>query len=319
MVKKADYRIETYNKNKKREWDRFVREQSVNGTLFHTRSFLSYHPKERFSDRSIILHHDDHPVCVFPACVEDGAIFSHSGSSYGGPIVAREYYRIKKLVPLLHKIYAYYNEEVGMRIAPSIMGCFRNDPILYIYSRMLNIRCELGVYKDLRNENLIESIPRQSNRSAIRRNLKNETLVRTPRNPAEVNQFYQILESNLQKHNEQPTHTLDEFINLREILQDDQLLLLSFNENNTLNGGTWIFKASRQTWHTFYIAKDYSHGDYATTPFLLYHAMKRAKEGGIKFLNFGICTQDQGKKMNQGLFDFKESLGGETINRYILE
>ena len=29
------------------EWDKFV-EESDNGTMFHKREFLSYHPKDRF-------------------------------------------------------------------------------------------------------------------------------------------------------------------------------------------------------------------------------------------------------------------------------
>jgi hypothetical protein len=47
--------------------------------------------------------------------------------------------------------------------------------------------------------------------------------------------------------------------------------------------------------------------------------MSLARRGGAAFLNFGICTEDQGARMNLGLFDFKESLGGETVNRYLVD
>lgn len=319
MVEKKDYRIVEYDPEKQRVWDEFVRDESVNGTIFHTRNFLSYHPDERFIDQSIIVYHHERPVCVFPACDDEGVAFSHCGSSYGGPILAAEYYRIKKMVPILETIYEYYRGNLAMRIAPSIFGTPRNDPIVYFFSRVMNITCELGVCKNLEVEDLIESMPRQSHRSAIRRNIDNDALVRTPNSRDEIETFYQILKSNLQNHNEEPTHTFKELLGLRKRLGDDQVLLLSFDVKGEMDGGTWVFKASDQTWHTFYIAKDYSKGDYATTPFVLYHAMRRAREEGAAFLNFGICTTEKGKKINEGLFDFKESLGGETINRYILE
>jgi hypothetical protein len=35
-------------------------------------------------------------------------------------------------------------------------------------------------------------------------------------------------------------------------------------------------------------------------------------------LNFGICIEDQGRVVNWGLFEFKEGLGGETMNRYLV-
>ena len=34
------------------EWDEFV-DRSCNGTMFHTRRFLNYHPQYRFQDHSL--------------------------------------------------------------------------------------------------------------------------------------------------------------------------------------------------------------------------------------------------------------------------
>ena len=34
------------------KWDEFV-DGSYNGTMFHTRTFLSYHPQDRFRDHSL--------------------------------------------------------------------------------------------------------------------------------------------------------------------------------------------------------------------------------------------------------------------------
>ena len=36
------------------EWDSFI-DSADNGTMFHKRLFLSYHPKERFEDASLVV------------------------------------------------------------------------------------------------------------------------------------------------------------------------------------------------------------------------------------------------------------------------
>ena len=48
-------------------WDAFVA-SSNNGTLFHTRKFLSYHPKDRFLDHSLVFEKKGNPgTSVFVA------------------------------------------------------------------------------------------------------------------------------------------------------------------------------------------------------------------------------------------------------------
>ena len=66
-----------------KEWDTFVK-NSVNGTIYHTRKFLNYHPKDRFTDVSILIYDKNKIVCVLPVCQnENGGYFSHSGSTFG--------------------------------------------------------------------------------------------------------------------------------------------------------------------------------------------------------------------------------------------
>jgi hypothetical protein len=50
------------------EWDSFV-DQSDNGTLFHKRAFLNYHPKERFNDASIYVMKNGKILSVLTAAV----------------------------------------------------------------------------------------------------------------------------------------------------------------------------------------------------------------------------------------------------------
>lgn len=312
------FNVVPYRSEHADEWDRFVLDHSVNGTVFHTRNFLNYHPDDRFIDTSILLRDGDTTVCVVPACEDDHGSFSHAGSAYGGPVVHPDYYRVKELSKVVNQILDHFDDGIEMRLAPSIFGRRLNDPIVYLIGRTHSVIRELSVYKNLRTENLIDSFRSTRTQTTVRSAL-NEGFVATPTDAVqEYRKFHSILKDNLAYHGVTPTHTLGDFLDLKDRLGDQQMLIIGYNKDGSLVSGTWIVKASKTAWHTFYIAKDYEKGGHAATPCVLYRAMVLAQEAGATYLNFGICTEDKGKTMNIGLFDFKESLGGETINRYQL-
>lgn len=63
------------------DWDRLVRTMN-NGTLFHTRKFLSYHPADRFVDHSLIFNKKEKPLALFPAAER---IIDDKNGSYHTP------------------------------------------------------------------------------------------------------------------------------------------------------------------------------------------------------------------------------------------
>ena len=48
------FKINRYSSLDEPMWDNFV-PNSNNGTIFHLRSFLNYHPNNRFTDHSLII------------------------------------------------------------------------------------------------------------------------------------------------------------------------------------------------------------------------------------------------------------------------
>ena len=72
------------------QWEAFIGD-SNNGTLFHRRKFLNYHPKDRFEDHSLMAYKKDKLLSIFPAAVniEDGKrlLISHPGASMGSFVV----------------------------------------------------------------------------------------------------------------------------------------------------------------------------------------------------------------------------------------
>ena len=55
-----------YEKKFQDEWDSFVT-SSNNGTIFHTRRFLSYHSPGKFKESSLLFYDDKKLISVLPA------------------------------------------------------------------------------------------------------------------------------------------------------------------------------------------------------------------------------------------------------------
>ena len=84
------FEIYRYTDSDQSLWDDFV-PNANNGTLFHMRSFLNYHPYDRFLDHSLLVKKKDKLFSVFPAAEQeiDGKryLVSHPGSSVGSFVV----------------------------------------------------------------------------------------------------------------------------------------------------------------------------------------------------------------------------------------
>jgi hypothetical protein len=298
-------------------WDAFVG-AAVNGTLFHTRRFLGYHPPGRFEDASVLVRDGERLVAVVPACVRGDGFFSHTGSSYGGPVVHPDHFRVSRLAPIVDAVIAHYGGRLAMRLSESIFSQRPLDPLLYLLGRNHAIVRELGVCRPLDAGDPIAGIERASTRSAVRQLLRAGFEVTPAASDDELAAFHALLVDNLRDHGATPTHTLDEMRELCRRLGDDQVLLLGRQPGGPPVAGVWLMAASRPAWHTFYIAR-HADAPLAAVPCALVRAMELSRAGGARYLNFGICTEDRGRVMNLGLFDFKQSLGGEAVNRYLVE
>ena len=58
--------IRKFGEKNSAQWDLFVRNAN-NGTLFHLRRFINYHPKDRFEDYSLEFYKNNHLFAVLPA------------------------------------------------------------------------------------------------------------------------------------------------------------------------------------------------------------------------------------------------------------
>jgi len=70
------FTLHRYINQSESRWDQFVLSGN-NGTLFHLRKFLNYHPKDRFQDHSILIEKKQNLFSVLPAAelIVDGKEF----------------------------------------------------------------------------------------------------------------------------------------------------------------------------------------------------------------------------------------------------
>ena len=313
------FKIQPFNDELNDRWDAFVRE-SVNGTLFHTRNFLSYHPEGRFTDASFAVFKKDELFALFPAVRGnwDGkdTLQSHRGASYGG-YVYQEGLSISNAYQLTEQLIRHAKNEGMQRIVITL------PPIIYNHrlSNYIDFALIQNGFQYRKRE--VSSIVyleddidlnvqkfKQTNRTAFRRAMKLGVEVHRSE---DYEAFYRILKKNLKiRHGVQPTHTLEELILLKEMFPDDIRLFGAF-AGDEMVAGVVMFDCNRDVSLAFYISHNEERQQYRGVNILFYHIIKDCIERGFRYLDFGIFTVHM--EPNFGLGRFKEGFGSSGILR----
>jgi len=302
-----------------KEWDDFV-DNSDNGTIFQTRKFLSYHPKDRFKDASIVVKKKNKLFAVLPAVVieRDGKkiLSSHQGASYGSFVYDSDL-NFRESFDLIEMLIEYAKQLKCSRIQVTL------PPIIY-QSKLSNyidfalvsngfsyLKREVSsvVQLDTPKDKLLSTY-RAEARTALSKAQKMGVEV------AECERFedyYEILKKNLRmRHNVNPTHTLDELLLLKDLFPTRIRLWGAFLDSKLI-AGVCNFSANPKVVLAFYISHNDDYQEYRPVNLLFYEIMKRYQDEGYKYLDFGIFTVNMDP--NWGLGRFKENFGSRGIFR----
>lgn len=301
--------IKKYNNNFKNIWDEFVK-NNMFYTIYHLRIFLDYHPINRFIDNSILIYDDETLICILPCCKKDNIYFSYSGSTYGGPVIHNNWTTIDKMKIIIDKIFEYYENKIEFRLANDIYFSEEIKLLYFLLSQKLTIKPELSWYIKS-NDQFINNINNKRNKKYLEKMIKNDNIkcfITTNNN--DYVQFYNILKINLNKnHNTNPTHTLEEFLDIKERIKD-YIYLFIVKEKEKILGGVFTIKVTNKCLYTFYITKNIEYNTCAVI-YAMYTISLFAKENDIKYIDYGISTENYGRDINMGLSDYKQStLGG---------
>lgn len=304
-------------------WENIVKKAN-NGTIFHTRRFLSYHPTDRFVDHSLIFYKKDKPFVVFPAATRDidGKKFlvSHPGTSYGSFVVpaALSFADSYELVESLLK-YAKANKFKGIRLTP--------PPT--IYNQRLSNYIDFSLiqhgFKYLKREIssilFLEETPKQnlekfktSHKRAVRKAIKEGVVVKQS---DKFDEFYKILKNNLKiRHGVTPTHTLEELLKVKELFPDKVNLFGAFLSNKMV-AGVVNFICNNDVVLAFYISHEEMYQETRALNLLFYTIFEWAINEKYKVFDFGIFTVNEDP--NFGLARFKENFGASGMFRDTFE
>jgi hypothetical protein len=302
------------------QWDAFI-DSSDNGTLFHKREFLSYHPRDKFKDVSLIFLKNKSILSLLPAALIDRdsrkILASHPGASYGS-FVYQSDLNFKEAHELIELLIDYGKSIKADRIQ------LTPPPIIYQkkYSNYIDFALVRNKFSYLKREvssvvqldfdfetDLLQSY-RQEARTALKKAIKSGVEVVECEKFAE---YYEILKKNLKmRHGVNPAHSLDELLKLKKMFPGKIRLWGAFLKDKLI-AGVCNFSVNRNVVLAFYISHNEEFQKYRAVNLLFFEIMKRYKAEGFQFLDFGIFTVNM--EPNWGLGRFKENFGARGIFR----
>lgn len=311
--------VAEYEKKYLEEWENFV-SSSNNGTIFHSRKFLSYHSPDKFKDNSLIFLEDKKITALMSAAdiERDGkkTLWSHIGASYGG-FVYKESLSVRQAFDLTESLidYALQNkfERIVVTNVPLVYQNRYNQYIDFAFSKNgfeYTKREVTSVITLNVDEDNVMKLLKPEARTSVRRAEKLGVVVKKSN---DFEEYYSILQNNLaMRHHVQPAHTLEELKMLKELYPQKIQLYGAYVEGKMV-AGVVNFYCNDNVVLVFYISHNPEFQQYRAVNLLFYTIIKDAISRGLGFLDFGLFTVNMDP--NWGLGKFKESFGARGILR----
>ena len=306
------YEIQPYTREQESRWDRFVMEDSMNGTFLQTRKFLNYHPEGRFTDASFFVEKSGIVVAVVPGCSVDGSFVSHLGSTFGGPVISKDFYSGNKILEIVKDIddYIVRNfKSVKLKPTSPIFATVPTDLLDYSlehsgYSRHTELSCYTPIAKGV---DPLENCKRECRHNFRQSEKLNLTYGEIP--DCEMEKFYDFLVKSKARYNTKPGHSLAELQNLKQRFPEEILFRGVWQDGIYLSGMMIFYFRQAKVFHFQYLAPDDSKRETNATTSLFVNAMREAAQVGCEKFSWGISTEDAGAYLNENLYRFKESFG----------
>lgn len=303
-------------------WDKFIVEDSVNGTFLQTRRFLSYHPVGRFQDCSYIVWNEKGEiVAVCPACkiVDNGetVLYSHMGSTYGGVIIRNgKWYKTHKVIEVLKCLEEKWEEDgikqVILKQLPSLFAIENQDLVDYCFYYLGYETCkELNLYVDLTqyDQNILSEFS-QGKRTNVHNCEKEGLTCREVRSKEELRQFHALLAETLEKYDKKPIHNVDELYDfITERLKDECEIFGIYKGDKMIAGSMMFYFHQVKVAHTQYLCADTEYNRLSPMTYAYYAMLCEMRRRGFEKVSWGGVTEDMGRYLNEGLTSSKEAFG----------
>lgn len=294
--------VKRYQPEYKKHWDDFV-DTSKNAPFLFKRDFMEYHA-DRFEDYSLLVYHQEKLVALFPACIQNGVIYSHQGLSYGGFLVKKNI-EISGYIQVVAAVLAYYQQQeiaqIALKLLPLIYQENLSQEIDYI---LFLLQAEL-VRQD--SYFAMKSHPYHPNRNrkrALRKAKESGIVVQKTEDYATF--WNRILTPNLnQRYGVNPVHTLEEIRYLQSKFPEHIHLYAAY-QNQEMQAAAVVFLTD--TTAHFQYSSGIEDRDTGALDALFDFIIRTYPHK--EYISFGSSSQRQGKELNGGLAYWKESFGG---------
>jgi len=301
--------VRRYTDTDKNLWNNFLENSRTNQFLL-SRNFMEYH-KDRFEDYSLLVFDEKALVAIFPANIKNNIVVSHSGLTFGGFIVAKEEATknsIQYFAQLLKFVSDNNIDKIIFKQSPSFYSSVSQDEIDYamflVDAKMYRVDIAYAINQQL--ENKIQYQERR--RRAIKKAEKNGVEIKET---TDFSTFWNdILTPNLQsRFGVNPVHSLAE-IELLSINNPNKIRQFEAWQNGVLMAGTTIFETPTVAHAQYISASDEGRKNGAID--LLFHHLIAQTFAHKKIFDFGIINEEEGRRINIGLLDWKEGFGARA-------
>ena len=289
-------------------WNRFVA-VSKNGTFLFNRNYLEYH-RDRFQDHSLLFFDErDRLVGLLPASRHNDEVVSHGGLTYGGVITDADM-KSSPMLGLFDTLRAFLRQE-GIRNlvykpVPHIFHVLPAEEDLYALfvnnARLSRRDASSAIW--LPDRLKFAKGKREGIRKAFRAGLE-------VRDSLDFATFFEIGSAVMRdRHNLRPVHTSDEMTLLANRFPDNIKLHATYAGDRMLAGAiVYRFPSAA---HIQYMYNSDEGLGVGALDFAIDHVINE-RYTGLRYLSFGVSTENAGRYLNEGLIHQKEMFGARSV------
>ena len=278
---------------------------------------MDYH-SDRFVDFSVMVYKDEELYALLPGNLVGDKVISHQGLTYGSFILlekAKLFYAYEAFKAML----AFYEAEGVKNLEIKVIPTFYNiipadelDYFLYKANAKL-LKKDVLMIIDYANK-----LPFQKNRrEGINKALRSGLELNVDTNFKDF--WNDVLIPNLNtKHSIKPVHSLEE-IELLASRFPNKIKQINIYRDGKVVAGTTVF-LTETTVHPQYVSGNTDKNAHGSLD-LAYDFIINKMCDDKRYFDFNISSEDNGKKINEGLIFWKESCGARshTANTYLVE
>lgn len=305
-----------YQEDQRATWDNFI-DTCRTPLFFFKRNYLDYHA-DRFVDSSFIFSKNHSILAILPACKEGETLNSHGGLTYGGLLLSDKA-RSSDVLQIVHLLVEQARQlgfkNIIYKAIPYLFYTQGTQEDLYAIFNLLNatlFRRDLSSIIHLENK---INLSRGRKGKIARANKKGLRAIFSDEWAA----FHALLTTVLQRHGASPVHSVRELTYLCAQFPE-QIQLKVIKKDHQLLAGTVLFKF-HNTVHTQYLAVSEEGKLTGALDVLIHSCIEESKQLGYQYFSLGTSTEEQGKKLNEGLIAQKETFGarGLALDFYRIE